>query len=137
MDAIEFSHIFGQIGGKCNNHGFFSDRCIVGAYDNYQSCNEKAKRSSINQVNAFKEKLYDPIPSLFIQDELHLLKEELGALDAHYESVLLEYSRTFSKNEAHIPKVIAATATIEAYENHINHLYMKEQEIPFNGLQKW
>lgn len=132
----EFTHIFGQIGGICSNHGFFSDRCIVGAYDNYDSCSEKTKKTGKAQVTAVKEKIYDPIPSLFIQDELHLLKEELGALDAHYESVLIEYARVFGRKETHLPKVIAATATIEAYENHINNLYMrKPRKYPSMGYK--
>ncbi|MED3765245.1 helicase-related protein [Ureibacillus terrenus] len=123
----EFAHIFGQIGGLCPRHGYYSDRCIVGTYDVYQSCNEKAKNTAKHKslVESIKQKIYDPVPSLFIQDELHLLKEELGALDGHYEGVLNEFARTFGRKKTHLPKVIAATATIEAYENHIKHLYLR------------
>lgn len=135
----EFSHIFGQIGGRCPRHGFYSDRCIVGAYDNYDSCNERIKNTAAfkQNVESIKKSIYDPIPLLLIQDELHLLKEELGALDGHYEGVLLEYSKSFGRDESHIPKVIAATATIESYETHIKHLYMRQpRRYPSMGYKK-
>jgi len=65
----------------------------------------------------------DPVPALHIQDELHLLKEDLGAFDGHYETAVL-------KVQEHVPggrpwKVIAATATIEQYDWHAFHLYCK------------
>lgn len=121
----EFSHIFGQIGGLCEQHGYYSDRCIVGAYDNFDSCKSKATPSSKSKVAKHKEHFYDPVPSLLIQDELHLLKEELGALNGHYEGVINELSRCLGRKNYHLPKVIAATATIESYEHHINHLYVR------------
>ncbi|MGG0942065.1 DEAD/DEAH box helicase [Bacillus subtilis] len=123
----EFSHIFGQIGGRCSKHGFYSDRCIVGAYDEYSSCSEKSNNTAKykEMIAQYRDKFYDPVPSFFIQDELHLLKEELGALNGHYEGILNEFSRSFGKNDLHLPKIIAATATIESYEHHINHLYLR------------
>lgn len=135
----EFSHIFGQIGGRCDTHGYFSDRCIVGAYDNYESCNERAKNNAEykKKVNKIKMDIHDPIPLLLIQDELHLLKEELGALDGHYEGILFEYTESFGREKNHLPKVIAATATIESYEGHIKHLYMrKPRKYPSMGYKK-
>lgn len=123
----EFSHLFGQVNGRCSKHGYFSDRCIVGAYDEWKSCDEKAKSTKTYQeiVRNLREPFYDPVPALLIQDELHLLKEELGALDGHYEGALQEFSRIFGHKPSDLPKVIAATATIEAYERHINHLYVR------------
>lgn len=122
----EFAHIFGQVGGKCEKHGFYSDRCIVGAYDHYNSCPEKSTPSKKAYVQQLKQAFYDPVPLLFIQDELHLLKEELGSLNGHYEGALNEFSRQFGRKENHLPKIIAATATIESYERHINHLYVRK-----------
>lgn len=135
----EFSHIFGQIGGVCKQHGYFSDKCIVGSYDEYRSCDVKAKESKKykNALEEHKSKFfYDPIPSLFIQDELHLLKEELGVLNGHYEGIINEFSRLFGRKEYHLPKIIAATATIEAYEKHVNHLYLrKARKYPSMGFK--
>src|SRR5690606_4486403 len=134
-----FSHLFGQVGGFCEKHGFFSDRCIVGINDEYGSCNEKTRNNASyrKMINSYKKSIYDPIPLLMIQDELHLLKEELGAMDGHYEGLLFEYTRSFGRNQNHIPKVIAATATIESYETHIKHLYMrKPRKYPSMGYKK-
>ncbi|WP_028782231.1 helicase C-terminal domain-containing protein [Thalassobacillus devorans] len=135
----EFSHIFGQVGGICSKHGYYSDRCIVGMYDEYQSCNEQAKSTLKHKkiVQDIRKTFYDPVPLLFIQDELHLLKEELGALNGHYEGALNEMARSFGKSETHLPKIIAATATIESYEHHINHLYLRPpRKYPSMGYKK-
>lgn len=121
----EFSHIFGQVGGRCKKHGYYSDRCIVGVFDNFNSCDAKATPSDKANVQSLRADFYDPVPCFFIQDELHLLKEELGALNGHYEGVLNEFARAFGREKYHLPKIIAATATIESYEHHINHLYVR------------
>jgi hypothetical protein len=135
----EFAHIFGQVNGKCPKHGYFSDGCIVGLYDKYRSCNESARKTTVyrDYVQRLRAEFYDPVPLLLIQDELHLLKEELGALDSHYEGAVLEFARNFGKKEYHLPKIIAATATIEAYDRHINHLYTrKARRYPSMGYKK-
>lgn len=65
---------------------------------------------------------HDPGPSLLVQDELHLLAEELGTFDAHYETAVMEMSKSFG----YAPwKIIAATATIERFEDHAFNLYLK------------
>lgn len=120
----EFSQLFGQAQGRCDKHGYFSDRCIVGRYDDYGSCDAKASKSN-NEIMKTRNNFYDPVPTLFIQDELHLLKDELGSLSSHNEGYLMELAKTYGKSPNHIPKIIAATATIEAYEKHIKHLYMR------------
>lgn len=133
----EFSHLFGQIGGECSKHGFYSDSCIVGRYDEYNSCSENVTTSDKVKTKEAKASFYDPIPSFFIQDELHLLKEELGVLNGHYEGVLSELSRNFGRKATHLPKVIAATATIESYEHHIKNLYLrKPRKYPSMGFKK-
>jgi len=120
----EFSHIFGQIGGVCRKHGFFSEKCIVGLIEG--ECNEKITLDNKKRALEIKKSIHDPIPSLFIQDELHLLKEELGALNGHYEGILNEFSRFLTNDKpGYLPKIIAATATIESYEHHIRHLYLR------------
>ncbi|KTR25178.1 hypothetical protein RSA11_15875, partial [Exiguobacterium indicum] len=120
----EFSQLFGQVQGRCERHGYFSDKCIVGRYDEFGSCNVTASKST-NEIMKVKSQFYDPVPTLFIQDELHLLKDELGSLSSHNEGYLMELAKTYCKSPDHIPKIIAATATIEAYEKHIKHLYMR------------
>lgn len=64
-------------------------------------------------------------PTLQIQDELHLLKEDLGAYDSHYESMLQVILR--ERSGKYSWKIIASTATIREYDRHIAHLYGKNE----------
>jgi len=96
---------------KCPEHGYgIGDFCIFG-------CKLTAKE--IAKLPPIQTK--DPAPSLHIQDELHLLQEELGAFAGHYET-LIRYCE--SQVGTHLKaKVIAATATIEGFEHQTRHLY--------------
>ena len=67
--------------------------------------------------------LKDPGFSLLIQDELHLMQESMGNFDSHYESLLNALQRAAG---GQVPKVLAATATIKEFENHVHHLYLRE-----------
>ena len=68
--------------------------------------------------------LKDPVPTLFIQDEMHLVKESLGTFDAHYESFANYYAKNLVPEEQRKQiRFIGATATISMYQQHINHLY--------------
>lgn len=73
----------------------------------------------------------DPAPALVIQDELHLLSEELGTFAAHYET-LWQYLCTVGSG---LPsKVLAATATISDYQNQVTQLYaLKPRRFPTDG----
>lgn len=123
----EFTHLFGQIVGKCDNHGYFSDNCIIDKMDDFENkpCGEKISAAMKKKIVSDRQSFYDPVPSFLIQDELHLLKEELGALDGHYEGALNEFSSVFGGSKELLPKVVAATATIESYKRHIEHLYLR------------
>lgn len=80
--------------------------------------------------------IQDPAPSLHIQDELHLLQEELGAFAGHYETLLRYLAE---EGSGHPPKVIAATATIEGFEHQIRHLYGVRQarRFPSRGYERY
>lgn len=99
---------------SCPQHGLtVYDECV----EQYTAkCNNTKKR--FNPVNSYK----DPGPSILLQDELHLLKAELGVFNGHYEGFL-----QFIGEKTYLPpKILAATATIESYEKHIFHLYLKD-----------
>jgi len=71
---------------------------------------------------------------LEIQDELHLLKESLGALDGNYETLFQHIAM-----EVGVPavRVIGATATIEGYEEQADQLYRrKARRFPLPGPTK-
>lgn len=99
---------------KCPKHGYTTtDKCVE-----YSICKE--------EVDNFEDiDMYDPAPTLLIQDELHLINESLGAYASHYESFLQYYIGHHSKSNRGV-KVIGATATISSYESQVYHLYRKD-----------
>lgn len=107
-----FRNIINGANKKCPKHGYTSKRrCIE------YSCDV--------EVSSFEDiKMYDPSPSLFIQDELHLIRESLGTYASHYESLLSYYIKELSDSKRSV-KIIGATATISAYEMQVSHLYRK------------
>ncbi len=103
-----FANLFGWPVARCEQHGFTPrNECLV------PGCNRSVEAVSLK----------DPVPSMHIQDELHLLKEDLGAFDGHYETALLEMQKLVPGGRPW--KLIAATATIEQYDWHVDHLYCK------------
>lgn len=111
----EFKALFGQVKRYCPVHGFSTgSKC---------TCVESGCSGRAQSVSYLK----DPIPTLFIQDEMHLIKESLGTFDAHYESFLYYYAKKMV-NPNHRKKIrfIGATATISMYKEHIQNLYHME-----------
>lgn len=97
---------------KCRKHGYCGhDECIVGK----KQCNEE----TFKEIN-----FYDPVPTLLIQDELHLIRESLGTYDAHYETFTDYFCRNHTKSRRGM-KIIGATATISNYEDQVEELFMK------------
>ncbi|WP_426336763.1 helicase-related protein [Pseudoduganella sp. R-31] len=104
----KFGLLWGGAKWKCPEHGYgFGDWCTA-----FGCKVDKKLRRTV--------KPYDAAPALHIQDELHLLQEELGAFSGHYETLI----RYCEESVGGLPsKVIAATATIEGFENQVRHLY--------------
>ena len=73
---------------------------------------QRAKANSRNAIRSF--------PAFHIQDELHLLQQELGAFAGHYETLVRSCEEQVGTRPA---KTIAATATIEGYEHQIRQIY--------------
>jgi hypothetical protein len=109
-----FAHIVCGAQQQCLQHGYSSyDKCIESG-DWSAKC--KSKGRNLMRLSPIK----DPGLSLLIQDELHLLRAELGVFNGHYEGLL-----SFLGERAYMrPKVLAATATIEAYDVHAFHVYL-------------
>ena len=104
----KFSLIFGQVTGYCTEHGYYKGKCCQ------KECTDRKRlKKSVPQGISG--------PTLFIQDELHLLREGLGTFDAHYETFTQELLRKFG--QTHPLKIIASSATIEAFERQVEHLY--------------
>lgn len=115
MSAIGFNRNFAQIfrgsDQKCIMHGYCGpDGCIE-----FKECEEE----HFSTVS-----MYDPVPTLMIQDELHLIRESLGTYDSHYELMIDYFCRNHTSSRRGM-KVIGATATISNYEDQINQLFLK------------
>lgn len=110
----KFSLMLGEIDGVCQEHGYYKGRCC--------------------QSNCRDPRLLDlgrPAgvsgPTLFVQDELHLLREGLGTFDSHYETFTQRILREFGQE---LPlKIIASSATIEEFERQTEHLYGRERKL--------
>jgi len=78
---------------------------------------------------------HDAAPALLIQDELHLLSEELGTFDSHYETAAIQLARSIGAKPW---KIVAATATIEEYAQHAWQLYLrKARQFPGPGPEAY
>lgn len=95
-------------------------RCSIHGYTSKKKCIEKTCQLEVQDFKAVD--MYDPAPTLFIQDELHLIRESLGTYASHYESFLKYYIKNISKSKRDV-KVIGATATISSYREQVYHLY--------------
>ncbi|WP_238015566.1 helicase-related protein [Dactylosporangium sp. AC04546] len=61
-------------------------------------------------------------PSLRLQDELHLLRDSLGAVDSHYESLLDHLQLELCGTRA---KIVASSATLTGYDRQVDVLYQR------------
>lgn len=94
-----------------------------------------------------KKVMFDPFPSLIIQDELHLLEESLGTFGSIFETALFALLRRTAKlipgevacypgfpRRPRMPHVVGATATAADIERQIANLYMlKVVQFPHPG----
>lgn len=109
-----FANLLGNYTTECPVHGYgYSGRC-----SEYQLCEHESDVTEVRPNEA-----YDPIPTLHLIDEVHLLNEELGTFASHYETL---YQELCDQIGGETPKVIASTATIAEYERQIENLFQKD-----------
>jgi Helicase conserved C-terminal domain len=108
----KLAQIFGQVDGRCTEHGYYKGKCCQ------KDCND-AKRLRRGVPQGLSG------PTLFVQDELHLLKEGLGTFDGHYETFTQQLRRELGQAEP--LKLIASSATIEAFARQVEHLYGRKR----------
>jgi len=104
----KLAQVFGQVDGRCSVHGYYKGKCTQ------KDCSGQ-RRLQPRRPNGLSG------PTLFVQDELHLLKEGLGTFDAHYETFTQQIRREFGERDS--LKIIASSATIEAFQRQVEHLY--------------
>jgi len=132
-----FRYFFGGATHFCPDHGFsFEGRCVHnrimqndnGKYTDEQ-CPNNSRTSAVKTISL--NTMLFPGVSFFVQDELHLLRENTGNFDAHYETL---FNAIQIANGGRKPKNLAATATIKEYEQHVKHLYLaKPRRFPVPG----
>jgi hypothetical protein len=130
-----FANLFGRFNLLCHRHGASfagGNRKICQAAGDFalggrpENCDGEAVTFG---------PFHDPAPALLIQDELHLLSEELGTFDAHYETGIMELTKSLGQRPW---KIIAATATIEDYEQQAWQLYLKKsRQFPGPGPEAY
>lgn len=107
-----FANLLGNYTTKCPDHGYgYSGKC-----SEHQLCDRDA--SELERVDP--NEVYDPIPTLHLVDEVHLLNEELGTFSAHYETLYQTLCEEIGDKQ---PKILTSTATIAEYERQIEHLF--------------
>lgn len=123
----EFKSIFGKVSGKCPRHGFVTgEHCL---YKKKPYHNEDPNLCTVERY--LPANLQDPVPSLIIQDEMHLIRESLGTYDSHYETFLAHYIRKLTGGKP--VKIIGSSATMTEYWEQIRQLYMKNgHQFPSN-----
>lgn len=94
---------------RCPQHGWYTHKTCIA-----KDCTTAT--ATHTPPTGFK----DPTPALWVQDELHLVREELGVFAAHYHTLLAELARGAGNEPS---KVIAATATIEQFEDQLSQVY--------------
>ncbi len=121
-----FGNLFGRFQVLCGRHGasFLDTNAGCKAAEIYAQHPDDPSThlATCEGRKVLYGPFHDPAPALLIQDELHLLSEETGTFDAHYETTALAIMESL---KYHPWKIIGATATIERFQHHVDHLYLK------------
>jgi Lhr-like helicase len=116
----QFATLLGRAASRCAQHGFTADPqwCAVFGCQTRPSDRQPAK-SGLGGLR------------LEIADEMHLLDEELGALDGLYETLLGAINEAMKNPPL---RIVGATATLEGYREQSRHLYQRPgRRFPVNG----
>ncbi|MCY3567839.1 MAG: helicase-related protein, partial [Chloroflexi bacterium] len=109
--------LYGAPSGRCSveRHGFtYAPRSGSAGGCLFPGC--RADSEPLRQ----EASLY--APTIRMQDELHLLRDSLGAVDSHYEALL----DALQDHHGSTPKIIASSATLAGHEEQVAALYRRE-----------
>jgi hypothetical protein len=125
-----FSNFFGRIHLICGKHGASFGKSNE-LCDAAKQLADGEHPVSCGGIPVFYGPFHDPAPSILVQDELHLLNEELGTFDAHYETGAIALARGLNAKPW---KIIGATATIQEFERQAWELYLRgSRQFPAHG----
>ena len=106
--SAQFQILFGRVHSRCPRHGYTANPSFCAVFG--------CSMSRAPVAPGFGHLRCE------IADELHLLEESLGALDGMYETLAQQIGAQLGNEPLHI---VAATATLEGYENQVRHLYRR------------
>lgn len=109
--------LYGSPSGRCSvpKHGFtYAPRSASPGGCLFPGC--RAHSAPLAQ----DDHLY--APTIRMQDELHLLRDSLGAVDSHYEALL----DALQDHYGPAPKIIASSATLAGHDEQVAALYQRE-----------
>ena len=109
--------LYGTPSGRCSvrKHGFtYAPRSASPGGCLFPGC--RAESAPLDQ----DAHLY--APTIRMQDELHLLRDSLGAVDSHYEALLDALQGHYGS----APKIIASSATLAGHDEQVAALYQRE-----------
>jgi len=126
-----FRTLAGYITHRCPEHGYThqGDECMMSRFCGRDKQDFETDYGDLERVD-----VHDPVPTLCLQDELHLVNEDLGTFESHYYAAFekhLEWAAEKQGIDYSEPKKIAATATIEESDNQVKHLYGGKNTIRF------
>ena len=104
----QFQILFGRVHSRCPRHGYTAHPTFCAVFG--------CSTSRVPVVPGFGHLRCE------ITDELHLLEESLGALDGIYETLAQRIGARLGNEPL---QIVAATATLEGYENQVRHLYRR------------
>ena len=98
---------------------------VVGTIDKFAQLSWKGKARNLFGLTVKDGRVQRraPAPSLFIQDELHLIAGPLGSLDSLYEVTMQELCEFDGGSR---PRIIAATATTRNFQRQVLRLYGRQ-----------
>jgi hypothetical protein len=117
------ANIFGKVNRFCERCGYIA------------AGEEHKTRHNNPSAKVYKIKEFYP-PELIIQDELHLITGPLGTIYGLYETAIENLCTVNINNESHLPKYIAATATIKNADEQVKKVFgrLKSSQFPASGL---
>ncbi|WP_211475159.1 helicase C-terminal domain-containing protein [Collimonas humicola] len=127
--------LFGSPKGKCTKPGHGYTYAIRSGFPN--GCLVPDCRGGAAGPLPMANELY---PATFrLQDELHLLRDSLGAIDAHYECSMDGIEEAIAGSK---PKILASSATLTGYKKQVDVLYKRKARVfpqlpPVDGQGFW
>ncbi len=123
LGSLDKISVMGMQPRFANLLGNTTTYCPVHGYGYSGTCSEKDLFDCEDRIQDAPTEFYDPVPTLHLIDEVHLLNEELGTFASHYETTYLSLCEQV---HGETPKIVTSTATISEYERQIRNLFQRD-----------